>query len=147
MSENFLTTFMQVAQTITQAERGLVVDTQLNVVETFNLTQAEIETEAFAQVAQPNLQQALENGEVIITNNLIGDASQAPTTNTSFTNLRAVIVLPIPSYGALYLDRPIRSGMISRAVIDKLEQVAVTLVENNQENSNAAQMQTMYESL
>ncbi len=147
MSEQFLTNFMQVAQAITQAERGLVVDTELNVVEAVNLTPDEIEAEAFTQVAHPNLQQALENGEVIITNNLIGDPSQAPTTNTSFTNLRAVIILPLAPYGALYLDRPLRSGMTPREVIDKLKQLAVTLVETNRENDSAAEMQTVYESL
>jgi hypothetical protein len=66
------------------------------------------------------VREALATGEPLITNNLIRDPAQAPITNTSFGNLRIVVIIPVPNVGAIYLDQPVRNGVIAQKTVERL---------------------------
>ncbi|MDX2076282.1 MAG: hypothetical protein SFZ02_07610 [bacterium] len=120
MTSGLLENLMIVARDITQAERGVIVDSELNILKLDNVDTAFLESNDYLKFAVLNLRQALQTNEAIIGNNVVQDMSSAPTTNTNFANLRMALVLPVLGYGAIYLDRPIRSGVISKTVVDRL---------------------------
>ena len=124
MDEVYLEQFMNVAKDVTQAERGLAVDSDINIIKANNIDPSTIDSEEFKAFAIPNLQQAISRGEAIIANNVIADLSEAPTTNTNFANLRIAVALPITGHGAIYLDRRVRDGVITKQTIDKLMKLA-----------------------
>jgi uncharacterized ferredoxin-like protein len=145
MSDSFLTRFFHVAQKVTVADRGLAVNSALEVLEKFNVDEKVLADQGFADFSQTWLRRALDDGETIITNNIITDASQAPTTNTNFANLRVVVCIPLSEHGAIYLDQHIRNGIIPREVIDRLSAVAVKLLENPQPAVSEAEIMAVYE--
>src|SRR6185369_14262543 len=111
MSDHLLSKLMRVAKQITRAERAMAVDSELNVLDTLNLEQAVLNAPHFHEVAMVSLRRAIDRNESIITNNIITDPAQAPVTNTNFTDLRVVVVLPVMDHGAVYLDQHIRYGI------------------------------------
>lgn len=118
MDAEFLSKFMRTSKEITGAERCLSVDPDLQVLDAINL---DISTPSnIATVARTCLTQAMETGQVVITNNIITDPSQAPVTNTNFSDLRVVVAIPIGRIGAVYLDQHIRRGIIPRETTEKL---------------------------
>lgn len=143
MSASFLSNFMLLAQQKTGAERALAVDSSLNVVDMINLQQSDMLAESFIGVNL--LRQALENGEPIITNNAVTDPARAPVTNTNFSDLRVIVVIPIDKQGAIYLDRPLRTGMIVREVVRRLMAVAQQAVQTQQMNSTQVELGALYE--
>lgn len=147
MSQTFLSKLMRVAKQITRAERAMAVDTNLEVLETLNLDASVIGTPNFQEVATQTLRRAMERGEPIITNNIITDPSQAPVTNTNFTDLRVVVVIPVDKYGAIYLDQHIRYGIIPRQTIEKLMRLVVRVLEQREENSDEAALTEIYQQM
>jgi hypothetical protein len=147
MNGSFLSTFMRVAKTVTSAERGMAVDQSLSLLDVVNLPDEKLHADTFQEVAIPNINRALERHEPIITNNMITDPSQAPVTKTSFADLRVVVVIPVQSLGAVYLDQPIRYGIISRAVIDKLMRLGTHIVENQMEEVSEAELLQLYKEM
>ncbi|MDX1993292.1 MAG: hypothetical protein SF029_12945 [bacterium] len=120
MDEQFLENFMKAARQITKAERSMVVDIDLDVLATANLEASVLESPQFANFANAVLRQAVESNGIVITNNIITDPSDAPDTNTNFSDLRVIVTLPLEGHGALYLDQHIRHGIIPRDVIERL---------------------------
>lgn len=147
MDEVYLEHFMNVAQGVTHAERGLAVDNNINVVRTNNIDPSTIDSEEFQAFAMPNLQQAITRGEAIIANNVIADLSEAPTTNTNFANLRIAVALPIAGHGAIYLDRRVRDGVITKQTIDKLMHLAQHIEENQFKIKNEDELFQLYQEL
>jgi hypothetical protein len=144
MTEEFLVRFMHAAQEVTKAERLLAVDANMMPVDSIDLEQDEIDSDEFKAILEPNLKQAIERGEVIITNNLITGDVKAPTTNTNFSELRFVILIPIGNVGAIYLDKRVRMGMIAREAVDKLRLLALRIIDSGYENNTAEQIVTWY---
>ena len=145
MSESFLIPFMQAAQSITNAERGMAVDTELEVLATINLSDTDLQDRAFNESAVNALTQAMDKGEPIITNNLIVDPAQAPNTNTSLANLRFVVGIPVPEIGAVYLDQRIRTGaLISQEIVQNLMELVKHIQANQLENSTVEAMFEIY---
>lgn len=120
MDTQLLENLMIVARDITQADRAVVVDTELNIVKLDNADTTFLESNDYTQFAVNNLRQAISTNEPIIGNNVVQDVSSAPITNTNFANLRIALVLPVSGHGAIYLDRPIRRGVIPKVLIDRL---------------------------
>jgi hypothetical protein len=147
MSQPFLSKIMRVAKQVTRAERAMAVDSNLDVLETLNLDTSVMESQNFQEVATSTLRRAIERGEPIITNNIITDPSQAPVTNTNFTDLRVVVVIPVEGDGAVYVDQHIRYGIIPRQTIDKLMRLVVHLVEHQQQNIDESEMIALYQQL
>jgi hypothetical protein len=90
-----------------------------------------LESNDYTKFAVSNLRQALKTNEAIIGNNVVQDLSSAPITNTNFANLRMALILPVMGHGAIYLDRPIRSGVIQKVTVDRLMALIKTVLSEN----------------
>lgn len=147
MSDEFLVKFLRVAKAITAMERGMVVNDSLELVDALDLPQAVIDAPTFWELALVQIQRALDQGEAVITNNMITDPSQAPVTNTNFADLRVVAIFPLKGHGALYLDQHIRNGIIPRDIINKVMTLALYLLENGLEDSTERDMIDWYKQI
>lgn len=147
MSADFLITFMHVAMEITGAERSMVVDAQLRVQQVVNLDVATIEAPFFSTPAIGALHQAINTGTPVITNNTITDPSQAPVTNTNYSDLRVVVAIPVGDLGAVYLDQHIRLGIFPRDIIDRLAQLASVAIESGRMESSEDDLIQLYKTL
>jgi hypothetical protein len=137
MDKRFLSRYLQIALQVTEAERGLAVDRQLQVIDHVNLDDRTMQNPEFMTFAITWLTRALEDQSTVITNNIITDPAKAPHTNTNFSDLRSVVCMPINKHGAIYLDRHIRSGLIAREVIDRLTEMSSQLTPEEMENESA----------
>jgi hypothetical protein len=146
MSAEFLGKFLRISKDIVRADRGMAVDHDLNVVTTFNLSQDVMNSPRFQESAEKALHKAFEDEQVTLTNNIISDPSQAPTTNTNFADLRAVVVIPLGNHGAVYLDQPIR-GMVSRETIERLRRFTQHILEEGLEDASETQLAEWYEQM
>lgn len=135
MSNPILEHFLLAARNITGAERGLVVDTGLHILQTVNLEPAVVASTEFIESATRVLQDAMAQGEPIVTNNVITDPAQAPTTNTNFANLRVIVAIPVEGLGAIYLEKHINKGVIDRETVQKLMRLADEARQDNQTHS------------
>jgi hypothetical protein len=89
----------------------------------------------------------MKTNQPVLTNNIITDPAQAPITNTTFTDLRVIVAIPVDGVGAIYLDQHIRNGMFQRDTIDKICQtIALMLVQNDPANTPEA-LHAIYDSL
>lgn len=131
MNQAFLSQFLSAALQITNAERGMAVDTDLTVLEMHNLDEKMVQMPEFGDLAFQALGDAISQRETILTNNVITDPAQAPITNTNFSELRVVVAIPVLGVGAIYLDQHIRNGIIPRENIEKLQEVATRVVTAN----------------
>lgn len=147
MSETFLENLMFAAKKITHAERCLVVNNDMEVLNAVNLEQQVIESEAFGTFALECVREAINTGKPVITNNIITDPSEAPTTNTNFANLRVVVAVPVAGHGAIYLDQHIRNGIIPKQMIDRLMGLVEQLLNTKQETHTEAEIIEMYQQL
>lgn len=129
MSADLLTDFMYLVLDVTGAERGMAIDADMSVCAAANLEASEIESKKFNDLAVRTLHDAMSRNEAIITNNIITDPSEAPTTNTNFADLRVVVTIPLPNHGAVYVDQHIRNGVIARESIDRLHRLGNQLAE------------------
>lgn len=147
MTNSFLTRFLHVAHKITRAERGLAVNTQLEVISNVNIDAQTLEDQTFRQFSQMWLQRALDDGQTIITNNIITDPAHAPITNTNFANLRVIVCIPVKNHGGIYLDQHIRNGIIPREIIDRISNLLASLQQNQQEHLSETEIQAVYDKL
>lgn len=145
-SREFLSVFMRFALDVTKAERGLAVDEALQALDFANLEAATVNTANFQTLLRASLQEALSNQQAVITNNIITDPSEAPITNTNFSDLRVIVVMPIGKIGAVYLDQHIRQGVIGREVIDRLSAFAESLLAAGETQWSLEALKTRYES-
>jgi hypothetical protein len=136
---------MRAAVYVTGMERALAVNMEAEIIDSVNLQQADIESERFTGVEA--IQKAFENGQYVITNNLRIDPATAPTTNTNFADLRVVVALPLAGYGAVYLDQPLRNGMVPRDIVEKLMALAEHVIQQSSTNLNASDLVAMYEEM
>lgn len=147
MSDHLLSKLMRVAKQITRAERAMAVDVELNVLDTLNIEPTVLNSAHFHEVATASLRRAIDRNESIITNNIITDPAQAPVTNTNFTDLRVVVVLPVLEHGAVYLDQHIRYGIIPRQTIDKLMRLVKEVLESESADQNEEDLTAMYQQM
>lgn len=142
MNDQFLKRFLNFAFEVTRAERGFSVNNQLQLVDKINAEESFVTQDGFVGKL---LKQALDTSQPILTNNMITDPSQAPTTNTNFSNLRVVVVLPIPNHGIIYLDQKIKTGIFTREVLRKLQGTLEKITVDQQANISEAEMREIYE--
>ncbi len=145
MSATFLTNFMRLALAVTGAERGMAADGSLSIVATANLEQADVLSTQFIGIEV--IRQALDSGEPIITNNAVSDPRRAPVTNTNFSNLRVVVVIPVEELGAVYLDQHIRKGVIRKEIVDRLWLLGGRVFDSGEMNHSEAELQALYEQM
>lgn len=138
---SLLASLLQIAIQQTGADRAMVCDTHLAVVGSVNLDQAEILSERLTDVVQ----KAIASGQPVITNNAVKDAANAPLTKTNFDNLRGVVAIPVVGVGALYLDRPLKQGIIAKNTINRLMKVAEQAVKDGQTEITADKLGELYQ--
>jgi hypothetical protein len=138
--ENYLTFVL----TVTQADRCLIVDEQQQTLASRHFDSGVLNSEAFVELASQVLKHAIETNRPVITNNIIVDPAEAPTTNTAFSDLRIVVGLPVPGVGALYMDRPVRHGAFDRALLDQLIQFSSKVL-SSQEPIDADAMRQRFQ--
>jgi hypothetical protein len=144
MSNEFLAAFMHAAREITSAERGLAVDRDFKLQDRLNLPDETLQAPRFANLANITLRQAMDQNEPIVTNNIITSPSEAPVTNTNFSDLRVVIVIPVEGIGAVYLDQHIRQGVIPRDIVEALYRLAQTAVAGGYTHLTSDELVEMY---
>lgn len=147
MSAEFLSNFLLLAQSVTEAERGLAVDADLNMQDAVNIDEAELKSRGFRELADETMRQAMTDSDAIITNNIITDPEDAPKTNTSFAHLRVVVAFPVANIGAIYLDQHIRQGVIEKDVLDRLAALAQQVVRDNQTDLNVDALRQLYDAI
>jgi hypothetical protein len=143
--ERFLEIFLRTAKRITKAERGFAVDRDLNALWYANIDAETVDDPAFSGLAFQTLQQALETGDAIVTNNMVADPAQAPQTNTNFANLMVVVALPVGKYGAVYLDQHIRNGIIAKHTTDRLVRLANQALDKGQVDISEDELVALFE--
>lgn len=122
MSETFIQRLTMAALQITKAERALAVDTHGQVLQAFNIETADLESPDFTGLTA--VHEALNGNKLVLTTNIFIDPKAAPTTNTTYANLRTVVVIPLQGHGAVYLDQRVRNGIIVKTAVDKLIRLA-----------------------
>lgn len=147
MSDSILSIVMHIAKEVTRAERGMSVTSDLTVIDIDNLTTDDIQDESFQDAALKSLSQAIENNQSVLTNNIITDPSQAPVTNTNFTDLRVIVAIPVAGAGAIYLDQHIRNGMFQRDTIDKLNRMVAEALNRDDIAMDEPQLRAIYDNL
>jgi hypothetical protein len=145
MSESFLSNFMHVTLQITGAERALAVDQDLAIIDMVNLEQSDVLADNFIGIDV--IQKALASGEAIVTNNAVSSASAAPNTNTNFSNLRLVVVIPAAGYGAVYVDQLMRKGVIPKDKINRLMVLGEQIAQSGQLELSADEMDERYQQM
>lgn len=145
MSASFLSNFMRFSLQTTGAERGLACELDLSIVDQMNIEQVDILSESFTGFE--SMRRALQNGVPIITNNAVMDPALAPVTNTNFSNLRVVVVIPIVNCGAVYLDQSIRRGIIAKDVVEKLAVLGNQALENGYLEITEGELGEMYQQM
>ena len=138
---SLLASLMQIAIQQTGADRAMVCDTHLSVVGSVNLEQSDILSERLTDVVQ----KAINSGQPVITNNAVRDAADAPHTKTNFDNLRGVVVIPVVGVGALYLDRPLKQGIIAKNTVNRLMKVAEQAAKGNPTETTADKLGELYQ--
>lgn len=141
MNTSLLASLMQIAIQQTGADRAMVCDTHLAIVGSVNLEQAEILSERLTDVVQ----KAIASGQPVITNNAVRDPANAPLTKTNFDNLRGVVVIPVAGVGALYLDRPLKQGIIAKSTVNRLMKVAEQASKDDQTEPTADKLGELYQ--
>jgi hypothetical protein len=141
MNTSLLANLMQLAVQQTGADRAMVCDTQLAIVSSINLNQSDILSEHLTDVVQ----KAITTGQPVITNNAVRDAANAPHTKTSFDNLRGVVVIPVAGAGALYLDRPLKQGIIAKNTVMRLMKVGEQAAKSAEAETTADKLGELFQ--
>ena len=144
MSQKFLDSVMRFASDITRAERSLAVDLELNVRGMINMDENTVQEESFIELASATIHEAIAKNEAVITNNVITDPSEAPTTNTNFSNLRVIVAIPVREMGAVYIDQHIRQGIIARETIDRIHKVVEQALDRGDLSLEATDLAGLY---
>jgi hypothetical protein len=144
MTETFVTKFLQVAREVTAADRGMAVDMNLKIQAVINLDEATLKAPRFSNLAEVTLRQALDENAPILTNNIVTTPEEAPRTNTTFSDLRVVVAIPVPEMGAVYLDQPIRHGMIPREVMERLSAMVQQVIAEGQTDLSKDELIALY---
>ena len=143
MNASLLTNLMQVAIQQTGADRALVCDAKLAVIASVKLEQDDVLSEQLTDL----LRKAMETGEAVITSNAVKEPDQPPNTKTSYDNLRGVVVIPVPGQGALYLDRPLKQGIISKSIVNKLVKLARQTAQDDHAETSETHLRELYQQI
>ena len=147
MDHAFLEHLLYATLKVTHAERGLVVDQDLNIIKVENIPEEDIQSETFKAFALANLREAMTIEAPVIANDVITDVTEAPTTNTNFANLRIAVAFPVAKIGAVYIDRRIRNGVIPRHIIDRVMRLIEHVITTQTKVENSQELLKIYEEL
>src|SRR5690606_29096615 len=145
MSIGFLNNFMHFAYTTTDSERAIALDLEMNIHDSVNVDDALLQKEDFADLLRSSINEAITTDDIVVTNNLITDPEDAPKTNVHLHELRMVVALPLQGYGAIYLDKRIRQGIYPRDLVERLNDFAHYLIENNKTDLTTTEFDSLFE--
>jgi hypothetical protein len=144
-AEDFVTTFMRFAQRKTYADRGLALDTAMNVYERHNVSEKLLSDDGFFEMAEEAVQQAFTEGKAVLTNNLMRQTVSPLQTNEHFPALRLALVIPLGEHGAVYLDKLVRSGVFDRDDVDRLDRLVEHTKASNRTDYTEEELNAIYE--
>lgn len=145
MSIGFLNNFMHFAYITTDSERAIALDLEMNIHDSVNVDDALLQKEDFADLLRSSIDEAITTDDIVVTNNLITDPEDAPKTNVHLHELRMVVALPLQGYGAIYLDKRIRQGIYPRDLVERLNDFARYLIENNKTDLTTTEFDSLFE--
>lgn len=142
MSNALLSNLMHTAVAVTLADRAFACDPALNSIDSLRLTLDDLTPPLRARV-----QTALSSPQPLVGNTAVVDPMQAPRTNTAFGDLRGFVVLPVGALGVIYLDRPIKTGVIERVIVERLAQLIAMVFVQEAWTASEAELIALYERL
>lgn len=146
MSNNgFVTNFMRFAQATTRAERSMALGLDKSVHDSVNVDASLLEEDEFSRLLHTAVDEAIDSDTVVITNNMVQELQDAPNTNLHLHELRMIIAIPLRGYGAVYLDQRIRNGVFPRELIEKLNDFARYVVENEKTDLSASDYNELFQ--
>lgn len=143
MSSSFVINFLHMAHAVTDAERGMAFDEALVLQsETAGVPAGHIDDD-IASI----MREALDKGEPVLSNNMIRDPQDAPTTNVHLGGLRMILAVPLRGHGAIYLDKPIKQGVFERDTVARLMTLVSGLLQENATDLSSDAMRERYDNL
>jgi hypothetical protein len=130
MRKDLIVAFLNAAMEIGACDRGMAVDSEMTVLDSINLNDEIRQSPRFSMLMSVAVRRSMDTNEAIITNNVVTSAAEAPLTNTSFSDLRMVVAIPLEGLGAIYMDKPVKHGIIPRQMVDTLYEVGQDFVKS-----------------
>ena len=130
MRKDLIVAFLNAAMEIGACDRGMAVDEQMNILDIVNLNEDIRQSPRFNLLMSVAVRRSIATNEAIITNNVVTSAAEAPLTNTSFSDLRMVVAIPLEGEGAIYMDKPVKLGIIPRQMVDNLYEVGQDIIKS-----------------
>jgi hypothetical protein len=131
MRKDLVVAFLNAAMEIGACDRGMAVDDEMNILDSINLNDETRQSPRFNLLMSVAVRRSLDTNEAIITNNVVTSAAEAPLTNTSFSDLRMVVAIPLEGIGAIYMDKPVKQGIIPRQMVDTLYEVGQDVIKSD----------------
>jgi hypothetical protein len=131
MRKDLVVAFLNAAMEIGACDRGMAVDDEMNILDSINLNDETRQSPRFNLLMSVAVRRSLDTNEAIITNNVVTSAAEAPLTNTSFSDLRMVVAIPLEGLGAIYMDKPVKQGIIPRQMVDTLYEVGQDVIKSD----------------
>jgi len=131
MRKDLVVAFLNAAMEIGACDRGMAVDDEMNILDSINLNDETRQSPRFNLMMSVAVRRSLDTNEAIITNNVVTSAAEAPLTNTSFSDLRMVVAIPLEGIGAIYMDKPVKQGIIPRQMVDTLYEVGQDVIKSD----------------
>ncbi len=144
---DFVTTVMRFAQRITHAERGLALDSAMEVVDSVNVPEALFNDQGFFEMTEAAVQDAQAEGKPVLTNNLVRQVASPLQTNEHFPALRLALVIPLGDHGAVYLDKLVRNGVFERDDVDRLEKLVAHMHSSARTDYTEEEINQLYDDL
>src|SRR5688572_22492835 len=117
MHKDLIVAFLNAAMEIGACDRGMAVDSEMTPLDSINLNDEIRQSPRFNMLMTVAVRRSMDNNEAVITNNVVTSAAEAPLTNTSFSDLRMVVAIPLEGLGAIYMDKPVKQGVIPRQMV------------------------------
>ena len=130
MRKDLIVAFLHAAMEIGACDRGIAVDDNMNVLDSINLDEEIRQSPRFSLLMSVAVRRSMDTNESVITNNVVTSAAEAPLTNTSFSDLRMVVAIPLEGVGAIYMDKPVKLGIIPRQMVETLYEIGQDIIKS-----------------
>lgn len=142
MSHTFVKNFRQLAHAATDADASIAYDAALSLIEQHGEVDT-INLERAAAIAQ----EARASGEEVLTNNMITNPDEAPSTNVHLRGLRMVMALPLANLGVIYLEKSVRLGVFEKPIIERLKHLAAQVISADETDLSAEALTERFDAL
>lgn len=129
MNADFIQQFVLFSRDSLAADRCMVFDHTLTLIQQINIDPATQRDERFNTLARTVAQEALDSQAAVITNNARMILTDTPDTNVHIHTLRMIVALPLLNCGVIYYDKLSRQGIFSRQKVDQLTAFAQHIID------------------